>query len=348
MVFDKNQADFRDCLQEKVWELATRQLPLDKTLPYVPSELIAACTDWYNFCQGLFADMYENPDRFGFVIDPSEPDWMNKKQAEFYFWMVGGSESRNYEMTEKEYDKMLKKFNPKSIEALVDHHGFVYEKRDGSVTVSNRIYPDMFVATKKTMDCGYANYKVNRDYFMIYCDFRGLANYKRTYEDLHLILSDDTRRIAEQLHDYCVAHKITPQTCNYFFRVEYKHKGKIVYISDLADRNRLKINIGFAEIGGKAFKMLEDEIGKYDDAAEFKAFWHKHAAKKCQNCKQVCVYKSNPKEIFGKKVVICGENPYIRIYGPEEQDLAYIYRLLDLRVKVIDAGISEQFYPGNG
>ena len=33
---------------------------------------------------------------------------------------------------------------------------------------------------------------------------------------------------------------------------------------------------------------------------------------------------------------------------PKKEDLEYIYRTISLRTMVIDAGISEPFYPGNG
>jgi len=89
MIFDRNQTEFKDCIQEKVWELATRQPPFERILPYADT-LKSACADYYNFNQALLSDMYENPDRFGFEIDPSQPDWMNKKQVEFYFWFIGG------------------------------------------------------------------------------------------------------------------------------------------------------------------------------------------------------------------------------------------------------------------
>ena len=43
MLFDKNQTKFKDCIQEKIWELGTQLLPLNITLPYVPNEYKSAC-----------------------------------------------------------------------------------------------------------------------------------------------------------------------------------------------------------------------------------------------------------------------------------------------------------------
>jgi len=40
----------------------------------------------------------------------------------------------------------------------------------------------------------------------------------------------------------------------------------------LTDNNQLKINIGFTNIGTKAYKMIENEIKKYEDADVFKQF----------------------------------------------------------------------------
>ena len=346
MIFDRNQTEFKDCIQEKVWELATRQPPFERILPYADT-LKSACADYYNFNQALLSDMYENPDRFGFEIDPSQPDWMNKKQVEFYFWFIGGLKNltgNQYEMPADAFNKLIKKFNPKSIEAL-KAHGFVFEKKDNIVVIYNDVYPDMFVAAKAMIDVGYANYKVNCDYFMLYCDFRVLSKYRRTYEDLHIIFSDKRRQITEKIYDYSVGNKIMPQQCNYFFRVDYKYKGKVVYVTNVKDKNQYALHMGFAEIGSEAYKMIEREIKKYDDADEFKEFILRNFTE-CGNCRQECWKKSNPREIFGKKIIACSTD--IRILDPNEQDLKYIFRLLELRLMVIRAGISDPYYPGSG
>ena len=347
MIFDKNLTVFKDCIQEKVWEIGTNLLPLDITLPYVPNEYKSACEDFYNFTYNLLVNMYENPDNFGFIVDSSKKDYENKKQVEFYFWLIGGLVNlvgNQYEMPSNNFYKLIKKFNPISVEML-KKHGFMFEDKGAIVIVSNEIYPDMFIASKAVIEAGYANYTVNRDYFMMYCDFRAFANYKRTYEDLHFAFSDNTRKIAEQLHIYNVNQKIMPQKCNYFYRVEYKQKGKIVYISNIAPQNKLRIYIGFAEINGEAYKMIENEIHKYDDYDEFAEYCRKNL-KKCTNCIPNCGKTNTMTEIFGKKTFVC--QPYIRILDPKEQDLKHIYRLIDLRTMVIKAGISEVFYPGNG
>lgn len=83
MIFDKNQTEFKDCIQERVWELCTRQVPLKITLPFIPDELKPACIDWYNFNKNLFADMYKNPDRFGFKNDLSHSNHVHREKVSF-------------------------------------------------------------------------------------------------------------------------------------------------------------------------------------------------------------------------------------------------------------------------
>ena len=115
MIFDKNQTVFKDCLQEKVWELGTALLPLGVTLPHVPDEYKSACEELYNFTYNILVDMYENPDEFGFVIDSSKQDYENKKQVEFYFWAIGwlkNLQGNQYEVTAENFKKIMKKFNP--------------------------------------------------------------------------------------------------------------------------------------------------------------------------------------------------------------------------------------------
>jgi len=347
MIFDKNQTVFKDCVQERVWELGTALLPLEVTLPYVPAEYKSACEDLYNFTYNILVDMYENPNEFGFAIDSSKQDYKNKKQVEFYcgviFWLKN-LQGNQYEVTAKNFKKIMKKFNPISVERL-KKHGFVFEHKEDMVVIRNNIYPNMFIAAEAVIAAGYDNYKVNCSDFMVHCDFRAFEKYRRTYEDLHFVFGDNTRKIAERLHDYNVCQKVMPQNCNYFYRVEYKHKGKIVYISNLDSKNKLRIYIGFAELNGEAYKMIESEIHHYEDYDEFSEFCRKNL-KKCTNCTPNCGKKGKPTEIFGKNTFVC--QPYIRIIDPSEHDLKHIFRLIDLRVMLIKAGISEVFYPGNG
>jgi hypothetical protein len=91
--------------------------------------------------------------------------------------------------------------------------------------------------------------------------------------------------------------------------------------------------------------MIEKELEKYDDKDEFTDFWRKNL-RKCTNCHEHCQKKTNLIEVFGKKTLVC--QAYIRMYNPKEQDLEYICRLIELRTMVVNAGISEPFYPGNG
>ena len=347
MIFYKNQTAFKDCIQERIWELGTALLPLEITLPYVPDEYKSACENLYRFTYNILVDMYENPDEFGFAIDSSKQDYENKKQVEFYFWVIGwlkNLQGNQYEVTSENFKKIMKKFNSASVERL-KKHGFVFEHKEDMVIIRNNTYPDIFIAAEAIIKAGYANYKVNRDYFMRYCDFRAFAKYRRTYEDLHFVFSDNTRKIAEQLHEYNVSQKVMPQKCNYFYRVEYKQKGKIVYIANLAPKNKLRIYIGFAELNGEAYKMIEEKIKHYEDFDEFAEFCRNNL-KKCANCNPYCDRNGKITEIFGKDTFIC--QPYIRITDPNERDLKHIFKLIDLRAMLIRAGISEVFYPGNG
>jgi len=353
MIFDVNRTEFKDCIQEAVWELGTRQLPLEMTLPFVPDEYKAACTDWYNFFQNLLADMYENPDRFGFEINLLQPEYMNKNQAGFCFHMICAFSNylidNRCEIPNKEFREITKKYNPKNVEALKSH-GFIFEEDGDTVFVFNNIYPDMFVAVNVWGGAKFGNYKVNIGGFLLHCDFRAFVNYKRTYADINLNFNDKNRQIAEKIHEHCVSRKIMPQKCYYFFRVEYKYKGKIVYIPDLVDKNQFKINIGFAPIDSVSYKRIMDCIENDSSAAELKEFLLKHIAKKCNNCmhKDNCETKKNPKEIFGKKMIICMYNPFIRLINPDENDLKCICKFIDLRAMLIDENISEPFAPGNG
>jgi len=142
MLFDKNQTIFKDCIQEKVWEIGTNLLPIHITLPYVPSEYKSACEDLYNFTYNLLADMYETPDSFGFMVDSSKADYENKKQVEFYFWLIGGLKNlmgNQYKMPKDNFYKLINKFNPKSVEML-KAHGFIFEDKGTLLFTQKKLY----------------------------------------------------------------------------------------------------------------------------------------------------------------------------------------------------------------
>jgi hypothetical protein len=275
-----------------------------------------------------------------------------------YFWFIKGivkftdDELKAEEITVpgEEYKKLIRKFSARSIAAL-SRQGFSAEEKDSEVIIKNTLYPKMFRAAKEVIDAGNANYKVNCDSFFICCDFRALKNYKRTYKDLFFALSDNNRLIAEKLYEYAAERKIMPANNTYFFRTEYKLKGKIVFITDITENNYLKINIGFAPLNSESFNAISEEIEKFNDKDEFKKFCLKHFAKYCIRCKPVCENREKPKaEIFGRKVIFCNDNIFIRIniHGFEDINLEYLKRLIDLRAAVIMKNISVPFYPGNG
>lgn len=142
-----------------------------------------------------------------------EPDYeadmvIDKKKVDFYFWFFKGLKNLvgdKFIIPTIEYKKFIKKFNDKSINALSRHGLTIEENNDNATTViKNIVYPKMFTAMKEVIKAGYSNYKVNCDSFFIACDFRALANYKRTYKDLFSALSDKNRLIAQKLHQYAV------------------------------------------------------------------------------------------------------------------------------------------------
>lgn len=156
---------------------------------------------------------------------------------------------------------------------MVSRWGFRVETEDDSVRLTNTRYPHMLTAVNETLKAAYKNYNVNCGDFLTFCDFRALTNYKRTYEDMLVLLNDHSRAIAEQIIEYGLSLGIRPVKCTYFKRVEFKKKGKIVFILDVIKGKNLKINIGFAEIGGQAFDLIAKVVDQYEDKETFARFW---------------------------------------------------------------------------
>lgn len=329
--------------QELIQNLTTTLVPLSITLPMVPDELRQPCTALYNYTQALLKDMLEKTEDYE-IADKNDVwfyirtffEWMYKKFQYADNAFIAGKAS---------YKKYIKKLNQRHVEWMLTHHGYKVETDGDNIRITNNKYPGMLKAVFELLKAANKNYSVNRTDYLTKCDFRALVNYKRTYDDMLLLLNDEGKELAQRLYEYAAGIRVKPVKCTYFCRVEFKKKGKVIFVLDVIDQKYLKINIGFAEIGGEAFKMIEKEIAQYDDKNDFIYFWRKNL-KKCTNCTPDCRKKSHPIEVFGKKTLVC--QAYIRMYHPNKQDLEYIYRLISLRTMVVDAGISEPFYPGNG
>ena len=343
-MIDENNPDHIGETQANIRGIAAGFIPLEISLPMIPEELRQPCTDLYNFFNAVLDNMYQDAEEY--------------KTDYFFFWYFVWLYKKfkfyddTFTANISEYKKFTKKHSSPKIEALFSRHGMEY-KNDYNITgecikITNSRYPGMMKAIFELLTAAYQNYNVNCTSYLFTCDFRALANFKRAYNDMFSELNDDGKERAEHIVAFAAGIGVKPSKNTYFSRVEFKKKSKIIFILDVADGGKLKINIGFAEIGGEAFKLIEKEIEKYDDLDEFKDFWRKHYAKKCKNCRTECYHKSNPIEVFGKKTIICGRTPYIRMYAPDKLDLKYIFRLIELRLMVINAGISEPFYPGNG
>lgn len=343
---------FNDYLQEYISTLLTQLLPLDTTLPYVPDDMKESCEDLYHFFENLLYDMHGNYEEYGIYPDERLDTANNLKKADFYSYYLIALTKYNVVnnciiIETPSYLKLLKKFNKDSIHALT-RQGMIIKVNDGFTTISNSIFPKLFQAVVAVRKASFKNYKVNCDSFFIHCDFRALVNYKRTYQDVYPYFNERNQATVYELHEHAIEKKIKPVNCNYFYRVEYKLKGKIVFITDLTNNNDLKINIGLNPFSSSSFEYIKSRIETSEQAEGLKDFIYKYISKKCENCKQICQYKSNPIEIFQRKVIICAGNPFIRIVNPDKHDINYLKELIDIRAELVENKWDEVFYPGNG
>ncbi len=340
-MIDKNNPDYQTPLQEEIWNAATDLVPLEVSLPMIPKEYHEACTELHHFFTDLLNDMYGDPDPYMAVSDLQT--YIRWFWIELYKKWEFSPES--FMTSQDNYAKFRKKGRAPLIDFLVSRWDFRVETQGDTVQLKNTRYPHMLTAVYETLKAAYKNYNVNCGDFLTFCDFRALVNYKRTYQDMLVLLNDQGREIAEQIIAYGSNLGIKPVKCTYFKRVEFKRKSKIVFILDVIKGKNLKINIGFAEIGGQAFDLIAKVVDQYEDKEDFAHFWRSNL-KKCTNCDPNCLKKANPIEVFGLKTIVC--QAYLRMFSPKDEELAYIFRLIQLRTMVVEAGVSEPFYPGNG
>jgi hypothetical protein len=337
-MIDKNNPDYTGEIQEFIWNIATNILPLEVTLPMVPDELREPCRDLYNFMRDLYNDMYANIEAFNFT---STHD-VSHDLGHFFGWVHKKFHLSDDSLvaSKSEYKNTVKHCGAQNVEIMFSRNGFALDAGGEYFCLSNNRYPGMLRAFKELLESTYTHYKVNSTDYLISCDFRALVKYKRTYADVLYMLSDAGKAVAEQIDSFVTGIKITPAKCTFFNRVDYKKKGKRVFILSAVKQKNLMLAISTAKIDSEAFTMVEKEIERYEDAEELKEFWRKNAGK-CGNCNPNCRHKSNPRELFGKKMIICGGMPNVSLYNPKEQDIEHICRLIELRAMVIEAGLSE-------
>lgn len=340
-MIDKNNPDYTTPVQESIWNATTDLVPLDVTLPMIPEEYHEACTQWYTFLTDLLNDMYIHTEEYLAVSD------LQNYIRWFWVWLYKyyAFEDGVFYANPVVHKKFVKKMSAQLLEHLVSCWGFHTETTETEVRITNTKYPLLLTAVHDVLEAAYKNYNVNCTDFLVFCDFRALVNYKRTYHDMIVLLNRDGRALAEAICEYALANGIKPVKLTYFNRVEFKKKGKIVFVLDVAKGKNLKINIGFAEIGGSAFDMIAEVVNSYEDKEDFVKYWRQNL-KKCTACNPKCQKRITPVEVFGLKCIVC--QAYLRMFQPKPDELKYIYRLISLREMVISAGISEPFYPGNG
>ena len=336
-MIDKNNPGYNGEMQEHIWNIATNIIPLEITLPMIPEELREPCIDLYNFMNALYNDMYENAAYY----ELNTIGDVGHKLGHFFGWLYKKFRFFDGELTvgKNEYKNFVKHCGEKNVEIMFSRNGFSFDGDGDNFRLINSRYPGMFRAFSELLESAYTNYKVNSTDYLISCDFRALVKYKRTYADILYMLNDEGIKIAEQLTNFAAGIGVNPDKCTFFSRVDFKKKGKRIFILNAVRQKNLQITIFAAEVGSEAFQMVGRKIEKYDDAEEFKEFWLKNRSG-CGNCKTECWHKSNPKELFGKRVILCGGIPNVNIYAPKEEDITHICRLIELRTMIINAGLS--------
>ena len=284
-MIEKNNPCFSTPVEEQIWNLATNLVPLEVTLPMVPQQLHPACTAFYQFMTDLCNDMYEHTAVYGL----EEPQHVWDYARSILEWMFKKFQYENDAFTAASatYKKYLKKLGPRQVKLFFTRGGFCVEEHADVIRVTNPRYPGMLTAVYEVLTAAQKHYSVNRCDYLVFCEFRALVNYKRTYHDMYHMLNDQAKVLAQQLHDYASQLGVKPVKLTYFRRTEFKKKGKMVFVLDVASQNNLKVNIGFAEIGGQAFALLKNEIEQYEDKEAFTAFWRKNL-KRCTNCTPNC------------------------------------------------------------
>lgn len=205
----------------------------------------------------------------------------------------------------------------------------IHIQEDGSVRVTNDLYPKMFQAMHQLSHSGWGK-KPYGEHNFLYTDFRQIWNEKHIpcYEDFMRILPDAQKAVMDQIRSNALAAGLK-EACKTFWKVDYLYKGKHVMCidseTDWMGEKGPRCNNGRVKINGGNTEHYLDNIRNEGEA--FIDYFMKHLSY-CVACSTSHIGRLC--DIFGRKVRICCE-PHTRIMNPAVKDLSYISKLIEIR-----------------
>ena len=218
---------------------------------------------------------------------------------------------------------------------------------DNNVSVKNDKYPNMFMsmaALAKAADNSIKNPVSKSLKYLFaahydYLEFRQIfQNYMPVYDDVVHFLPDDKFAIVEALHKIAKEYDLH-ETYSYFY-IEYKYKNKVVmsiwtdnwWIEPHGEQKQWTRNI-HVRLRGSSRPEYQKNVQSYGE--EFVKYFFRHL-NYCSCCNpDHVVGKKGIRQVLGKNARICSPELRGEIDNPTIEDLPYIRKYIDLRIKEI-------------
>ncbi|MCL2545819.1 MAG: hypothetical protein FWE06_01310 [Oscillospiraceae bacterium] len=261
MKFNKNQIQFENGLQWKVWRHGTKILPLDLTLRDITDdELKIGCLQVHELYNEIMVDMYVNHTQY----EEDDLTWFSHYEGFFDTvlkckeltvcgerWLIPAGKFKKLEKRLKAYRK-LQKF------------GFSFVVENDMVEITNRKYP-LFLETIYRMQ----PLRHKRNTPMFECDFRVFnKKYVLTFDDIIHSFNDTQREGFSMLYEHAksVSDKVKIKAFSSKWMI-FTYRGNNV--AKLTSAPSIDIPYSFDIKDGKHKNRLEsflDVVSQYDKA----------------------------------------------------------------------------------
>lgn len=364
MNFDIDHDAFPSAVHSLIYFTARGIMPLEKSLPDVAdSDMRASCTAFHGFVMTMLADMYDNPGKYHLPVMLLEDFCKGRK--------INGLKQK-YPSKTKNVIAQTRNAVSNYIELLykLGIHGEVtgdtlvfsseeldkYDKnRKGSVR--NICVADMFKAMARIGVTVHGNEVTSKEYpamFPAMCalsrlaktnsgfdffafrilDFRNLnGRHKPAYEDYFRPLTERQRKQAYELHDFAASRKAKP-TVSTFWKVDYKYKGsQVMCIGSEGNLGDLVLDIRvMGTYHWDEPALINDRLAR--ESPDFQKNILRHILR-CTACSTTHLGMFTT--VLGKKQRVCGGGAIaFRWKNPDDNDMAVIKRVIELRCDIID------------
>lgn len=364
MNFNIDQDAFPSAVHSLIYFTARGIIPLEQSLADIAdSDMRVSCMAFHGFVMAMLADMYDNPVEYHLPVMLLEDFCEGRKinglkqkypsKAKNVIARTRNAVNNYIELLYKlgtygetsgetlvfssealdKYDKTLKG----SVRSICVADMFKAMARVGITVRENEVtskeYPTMFPALCALSRLARTN--SGFDFFAFRTlDFRNLnGRHKPAYKDYFRPLTEMQKKQAYALQDFAASRKMKP-TISTFWKVDYKYKGSQVMCIG-SEWNLGEMALDIRVMGTYHWddpSLINDRLAQ--ESPDFQKNILRHILR-CTACSTT--HLGMFVTVLGKKQRVCGGGAIaFRWKNPDDEDMAVIKRVIELRCGIID------------